>query len=129
MEERRERLDSLFEERVDEPVVEVEARVVDAATSVREHARPGDREPERVEAELAHELHVVAVAVVEVACDLAGVAAADLAGRRGEAIPDALASAVSIGRSLDLVRRSCRAPDEVGGEGAVGLGRHECPLD
>ena len=82
VEEGREGLDPLLEQRVDEPVVEVESGVVHAAAAVGEYPRPRDREAERVEAELAHELHVVAVPVVEVARDLARVAAAHLAGSR-----------------------------------------------
>ena len=47
---------------------------------------------------------------------LAGVATADLAGRRAEAIPDAFAAAVLVGGSFDLVRGGGGAPEEVGRE-------------
>ena len=123
VEERHVRRDAVAEQLVDQPVVEVEARCVDAPRARRDDARPGDREAERVEAELAHQRDVVAVAVVEVARDRAGVAVPHLAGRRAEAVPDALAAAVLVGRAFDLVRRGRRAPDEVGREAiyAVGL--------
>ena len=91
-------------------------------------ARPRDRQPERVDAELAHERDVVAVAVVEVARDGAVVAVADLAGRGAEAIPHALAAAVLGGRAFDLERRRRRAPDEVGREGAKRQVGHGGPL-
>ena len=52
VEERRERLDPVREQLVDETVVEVEARRVHAAATLGKHARPRDREAERVEPEL-----------------------------------------------------------------------------
>src|SRR5213079_2280218 len=79
VEERRKRRDAGGEELVDEPVVEVEARPVDPPTPFGEDPRPGDREPERVEPQLAHQHDVLAIAVVEVAGDRAGVASAHLA--------------------------------------------------
>ena len=54
MVERDERADAGGEQVVDETVVEVEACLVDAAASLRQDARPGDREAVRVEAELLH---------------------------------------------------------------------------
>ena len=118
VEERRERFDPVREELVDEPVVEVEPGLVDAPSPVREHARPGDRETECVEPELAHQRHVVAKAVVEVARHVARIAVADLAGRRAEPVPDTLPASVLVSRTLDLVRRGRSAPDEVGRERA-----------
>ncbi len=126
--ERRERPDARGQQRVDEPVVEVEPALVDGAAPLRQHARPGDRETEGVEPELAHERHVVAVTVIEVARDLAGVAVPDLAGRRREPVPDALAASVRVRRALDLVRGGGGAPDEVAGEDRAGVGSHGSPL-
>src|SRR5581483_9004065 len=97
---------------------------VHRAATLRDDARPRDREAERVDAELLHQLHVARVAVVEVARDRAGVAAAHLAGRRGEAIPHALAAAVLVGGAFDLIRRRRGAPDEVGGERVDSGGGH-----
>src|ERR671935_280583 len=51
VEERRERLDLVRKQLVDEPVVEVESRVIDLAPSVGKHARPRDREAEAAESE------------------------------------------------------------------------------
>src|SRR5438067_2197460 len=113
---------------VDELVVEVEACSVDAAPAVRQHSRPGDREAERVEAQLAHQRHVLAVAVVEVAGDGAVVAVADFSGGRAEAIPDALAATVLVRRTFDLIRRGRGAPDEVSWERLCELARHGGPL-
>jgi hypothetical protein len=54
VEERHERLDPVREQLVDEPVVEVEPASLTAPRPSGD-ARPGDREAERVEAELAHQ--------------------------------------------------------------------------
>ena len=116
MEEVREGPDARFQELVDEAVVEVEAGCVDGAGRARDDARPGDREAEGVEPELPHQRDVLRIAVVEVARDLAVVAGADLAGRRAEPVPDALAASVLGRRPFDLVGRGGRTPDEVGWE-------------
>ena len=60
--------------------------------------------------------------------DDAGIAVQDLSRRRCEPIPDALAPAVLRDRALDLVCGGRRAPDEVGGERAVGAGQHGTSL-
>src|SRR5438105_2810293 len=112
---------------VDEAVVEVEARLIHASASAREDARPRDREPERVEPELAHERDVVAIAVVEVAREVPGVAVSHLPRRRAEAIPNALTAAFIVRRALDLVRGGGGAPQKVVREGAR-VGRHRGPF-
>ena len=110
--ERDEGLDPAREELVDHPVVEVEAGRVHAATPVGHDPRPGDRESVRADSEVAHQLDVVAEAVVRVARDDARVAVDDRARQRGEAIPDALAAPVLGDRPLDLVGGARRSPDE-----------------
>src|SRR5581483_10883459 len=52
VEERAERRDAVVEQLVDEAVVEVEPLRIDGATSLRQDARPRDREAKRVDAEL-----------------------------------------------------------------------------
>src|SRR6266849_7884777 len=113
VEKRRERLDVAREQLVDEAVVEVEACLVDRAAPGREDARPRDREPKRVQTELAHERDVVAVAVVEVARDLTRIAVANFPWRRAEPVPDALAASILVRRTFDLVRRRRGTPKEV----------------
>ena len=120
--------DPVAEQLVDQAVVEVEARGVDAALALRQDAGPGDREAERVEAELAHQRDVVAVAVVEVARDCPVVAVPDLPRRGAEPVPHAFAAAVFVGRSFDLVRGGCGAPHEVGWEQLRELTGHGLPL-
>ena len=111
-----ERLDVGGEQLVDEAIVEVEPGLVRPPPSVGEDARPGDREAERVQPQLRDEPHVLVVAVVGVTRDRSTVAVDDLAGCRGEAIPDALASPVRVDGTLDLVRGHRGSPDEVRGE-------------
>ncbi len=128
--ERDERLDLVLEQLVDHAVVEVEPRLVDATAALGQDPRPRDREPERRRPELTQQRDVVAIAVVEVAGGRAALAVANLAGRRTEAIPDALAAAVEIGRPLDLVGGGARAPEEPRREAVllVGIGvAHSLP--
>lgn len=98
---------------VDQPVVEVEALGVDRAVPARDHARPGDGQAVGVGAQPAHEVDVLAPAVVVVAGDVAGVAARDLARGVREGVPDRRRTAVLRHGSLDLVGRRGRAPQEV----------------
>ena len=99
VEERRERLDPVREQLVDEPVVEVEARLRSRGRgpsgSTRGHAiekRNASSPSSRISAMSSR------IAVVEVARDRAGVAVPHLARRRAEAVPDALAAAVLVRR-------------------------------
>ena len=64
---------------LDQQPVVVEAGRVRRAATVGLHARPRDREAVRADAELAQQAQVLVEAVVGVARDVAGVAAADLA--------------------------------------------------
>ena len=123
----RERRHPLLEQLVDEPVVEVEPRLVHLAAPFREDARPRDREAEGVEPELAHQPDVVGEAVVEVARDRAALAVPHLPRRRTEPIPDALAAAVLVDGAFDLVRRGRGAPGEIGWKRGL-LGHAACLL-
>ena len=120
------RRDACGEQRVDQPVVEVEPRFVDRARAVRLYARPGDREPVAVDAELAHQRNVFAVAMVVVAGDVAGVAVVRSAGRMAEGVPDRGAAAVFGYRTFDLVRRGGHAELESGRKVDWFAERHGC---
>ena len=111
-----ERPDTGLQQRVDQPVVEGQPGRVDRAGAVREHPRPGDGEPVRPDAELAHQRDVLGPAVVVVAGDVAGVAVVDGAGHPAERVPDRRGSPVLGRRALDLVRGGGHAPDEVPAE-------------
>src|SRR5690606_41278688 len=75
-----------------------------------------DGEEGGVDAAWGHRRDVAAVAVVVVAGDVAGVAAADPAGRVAELVPDRPAPAVLVDGPLDLVGGGGHAPDEVRSE-------------
>ena len=116
--------DGSVEQPVDEPVVVVEPGVVHpvGGPAGRHHARPGDRETVGVDAELGEQRDVLRPAVVAVARDVTGVAAADPAGGVAERVPDARPAAVGVPAALDLVGRRRGTPDEAGGE--TGQRRH-----
>ena len=117
------RVDAGRQEVVDQPVVEVEAGGVERARAGGLDPRPGEREPVGVQAEVDHVLQVLGRAVVVVARDGARVARVHLAGSGGVGVPDGREAPVLGRRTLDLVRRRRGAPDEVGREGAGGVGR------
>ena len=128
VEEVDQRLDARVEQGVDEALVEVEAGLVDRAGPRRQDARPADAEAVRARAELGHQPHVLRVAVVVVAGDVARAAVGDGARLAGEGVPDRRSSAVLGRRSLDLVGGGGEAPGEVGRErlgepGRVGVER------
>ena len=97
---------------VDETVVEVQA-----AGGV--HPGPGDGEAVRVDAEVAQERDVLAVAVVVVAGHLGGGAVLHVAWFGGEGVP--YRGGAFVGGPLDLVGRSGYAPEEGGRELREGL--------
>ena len=75
MVERHARLDAVFEQRVDEPRIEIEALRIRPASSLGQHAAPGGAEAIRLNAELAHQPHIVGEPAVVIARDVAVVAA------------------------------------------------------
>ncbi len=110
------RFDAGAEQRVDEAFVEGQAFRVRCARTVGEDARPGDREPVRIDPEILHRLDVLGISMEVVAGEVAGVAVAYPSGRAREAVPDGFASSVLVHRAFDLVRRGGRAPQETVGE-------------
>ena len=111
---------AVLEEGVGEPAVEVDAGLVGPAGAGGEDAAPGDGEAAGLEAELLHELHVVAVAVEEVIGDVAGVAVGGFAGDVGEGVPDRGAAAAFADGAFHLVGGGGGAPQEALGEATVG---------
>jgi hypothetical protein len=86
--ERRERSDPRLEEPVHEPLVEVDARPVDASGAAGKDPRPGDAEAIRRQAEPLHPVDVFAPAAVVIARNVSGLVRLHPAGRVGEAVPD-----------------------------------------
>ena len=83
------RLDAGCDQRIDQPVVEGDACFVDGAAAARQHAWPRHRKAIGVDAEPAHERYVLAVPVIVIAGDVAGVAIGDLAGQAAIGVPNA----------------------------------------
>ena len=85
---------SLREQGVDQPGVEVKPARVDRSVAVGNDARPGDREPVMRDAEVLQQVEIGLITVVMIAGDLGRVAVLDLAGQRGEPVPDRFSFAV-----------------------------------
>src|SRR6516165_4524973 len=98
---------------IDESVVERKSRLVGCTASARQHARPGDGEAVGVDAEIAHQRNVFAIATIVITGDLAGVAVLHLAGHATIAVPDAVAAAVGMSRTFDLKARGRYPPGKV----------------
>jgi hypothetical protein len=114
------RRDPAIEQRVDDATVVVEPALVGRPMSIREDARPRDREPERIEPELGDEVRVLLEPVVVVAGDVAGLAAERVPGRVRERVPDRRSASVLARGALDLIGRGGRPPEEALGEGLLG---------
>ena len=114
------RLDVSLQQLVDEPRIEIDALLVDAAGALGEDASPGDAESVGVDAQLGHQRDVLFVAPVVIAGDIASLIEPGVAGSVRETVPDTATGAVGGGRAFDLVGRGGRAPQETVGK-LVGL--------
>ena len=104
--------DAVLAEFVEQRAVVVQAPLVGGAAAAGLDSRPGDGEPVGAQAEGGHQRDVLAVPMVGVAGDVAGVAAADLARRMAEGVPHRGGPAVRARRALDLVGGRRRSPGE-----------------
>jgi len=116
VEQRDVRHDAVFQQLVDQSRVEIEALRIDPPGALGQHARPVHAEAVALQAQRAHQAHVVLVAAVMVAGHIAGIAVRHHAGRVRETLPDAGAGAVGQRRTFDLVGGSGCTPHEVVGE-------------
>ena len=119
--QREQRFDAVGQQFVDQLRVEIDARLVHPADALRQDPRPRHAEAVSLQAQIAHQLHVVLPAPVVIAGDVAGIAVEGHAGRVREARPDAGAGAIGQRRALDLMRSGGRAPQKAGWK-LVGLG-------
>src|SRR5262249_4708287 len=110
-------LDAVREQLVDQAIVEIQPLGIGRAAALRKHARPGDREAVRLDAERLDQLHVFLVAVIVLVGAIAIAVVADLAGGVRKRVPDRGPAAVFIDRALDLVGRGRGAPDKALGKG------------
>ena len=111
---------------VDQPVVERQALRVGQSATLREQARPGDREAVGRDAQRLHQRHVLLVEVIVIAGDVAVGAVQNLPGQPAERVPDGGAPTVLLRGALDLIGRRGRSPAEAFGEacGPLRLVRH-----
>jgi hypothetical protein len=105
-------LDVVFEQEIDQTVVEGEAAFLAYLITVGEEAWPGDGKAVGVNAELLEQLNVLLVAVVVVAGDVAVLTVANFAGCPREGVPNLRPTTIFVDRSLDLVRRGGDSPDK-----------------
>ena len=113
--ERRPRLNTRLQQRIDQTVVPIQAGPIHRSDAERQDARPGDREAIRIEPQPAHELDILAPAVVVIAGHVSGFVVVDLAGCVAEVVPDGGTAPVLVNATLDLIRRRRRSPGKVGG--------------
>ena len=105
--------DTIFQQRVDQPAVEIKARGIDLASASRQDPTPRDAEAVRIHSQPAHQRHVIDVAPVVIAGDVAGFPVVNHSWSVGEALPDAGSCSVGKRRSFYLIRRSRAAPEKV----------------
>jgi hypothetical protein len=96
MEQRRNRSDAAFEQSVHEAVVEGQSDRRRFAMAVRDHPRPREGEPVRVDVQPCQSIEVLLESMDVVARRFAGRAVLDLAGQFREVVPGAAAAARDI---------------------------------
>ena len=106
------RFDAGGQQFVDQPVVEGEARFICGSSPLRQHARPGNREPIGLNAQPFHQGDILPVTMVVVARDIAGVVVLYFAVLTVD-VPDTRSSAVFFRCALDLETRGGDTPDEI----------------
>jgi hypothetical protein len=109
-------VDARLQESVDDAVVVVQALLVHPAGAVRQDARPAQRQPVGVQAELLHQGDVVAIPVVGVARHVARDVLEHLPRCVPKGVPDRRPLPVLVPPSLDLERTGGDAELESGRE-------------
>ncbi len=116
----RHRGDATGQQRVGQPVIEVEPGRAGRAGPSRLDTRPGQREPVGVDAEVGHQGDILGPAVVVISGDVAGLAVPDHAGLATERVPDGYAPAVLgycalylVGGCRDTPGEARREPREI----------------
>ena len=107
------RFDALGEQFIDQSVIKAQPLAVDGACACGKHAWPGNGKAIRVDADLAHQVDVLLVAMIVVASDVACVPFPDLSGLPRQHVPDGKSFLVFVPRAFDLIRGRCNAPGEI----------------
>src|SRR5581483_6519627 len=98
------RLDACGEQPVDQAIVERKTGFVGCPASLRQHARPRNGKPVRLDAKPLHQGYIFAVTMIVVARHVAGVVVGDRSCT-GVDVPDAWPAAILVCRPLDLIAR------------------------
>ena len=106
-------LDVVFEQLIDQPIVERQPLRIGGAGALGNDPRPGHREPVRADAQLGHERHILAHPVVVIGGDVAVLSLIHRSGYRGKHIPDGRTAPVLLGSPFNLVRRGGHSPLEI----------------
>jgi len=118
--------DAPLQHAVDQAVVEIDAGLVDGAGAFGDQARPGKGEAIGVKTAIADQVEIGWPELVVIAGIAAGIAIVHIAGRGGEAVPDALATAIAL-PAFDLIGSGGNAKGEIGAE-CPALKRKQIPL-
>ena len=111
------RFDAVFQKFVNQLVVKAQTGFVDFAVAVGDDPGPADREAVSLDAEFLHQGDVLAEAMVDIAGDIACVAAADMPGGIvAEVVPDARPFTVFIPGAFTLIGGAGDAPQKLFGK-------------
>ncbi len=111
--ERAHRFDAVFQQCVDQPAVEIQSCGIHLPSASRQDPAPRDAEAVRIHSQPAHQRHIIDVAPVVIAGDVAGFSVINHSWGVGEALPDAGSCSVGERRALYLIRRCGAAPEKV----------------
>src|SRR3954447_15886207 len=87
-------LNAMLQQRVDKPVVKIDAGAINLASSTGQHARPANAKPVSLQPKLAHESYVIDEPAVVIARSVAMLVLVYTSWRMRETMPDAFASAI-----------------------------------
>ena len=105
--------DAVFQQAVDQPVIERCARFIHFAGTFRQDPRPGYGEPVVPDPVLCHQGHIFLIPVIMVAGGFPVGPVQDLPGQGAVFVPDARAFSVLVPGALDLEGSRCRTPDKI----------------
>src|SRR3990170_5777856 len=100
------RLDSGFQQAIDQPIVEIQPYGIASSATCWKDSRPGDRESISLKAQFFHQSNIIRHAVVMVCSHVARIIVADIPLPVGINVPNAFTLAVLIPSAFDLVSGS-----------------------
>jgi len=125
--ERRQRRDAAVEQPIHEPVIEIQAATIDAATALGQDARPCNGKAVRANPEALHQVKIGLPPVIVVARHRSGAAVSDRPWALTECVPDRATPPVGGDCTFNLVGRRGDSPAEPAGKRERRLsGRRAC---